>query len=380
MNKAELFLFDFVTKRKIIRTGIEIILFFAISFYYHSSNPAFMISTGVMSSIGLSMAFLTTLYSILSYSTMNRIRAYLMLPYKKSEVFFSFIFAQLFVLLLERMSFVIIVVALFVKMPVLNITYLIISAIVAVVLDTAILISMNKKQTFYLCCFVVLVAGLYTLLILSRNHVLNFWVLLCIFLIGTVCLLKANPKNLAVNREGKVRNNRLRQMNYFFIVLLREKSTLINTVFVFIFASVFMAMSKETPILSNMVWCIVAVNTPVSTMFSGDKYLSRHEKMLPQCSHLMYGIYGLFVMTYFAIANSFALLLFAAMGKLSIVVIVTGTVLVIFETVITLLLERKYPIRSWQTKQEVWKNPRKYILPIGVFTVAIIPYLLSLIK
>jgi ABC-type branched-subunit amino acid transport system permease subunit len=85
-------------------------------------------------------------------------------------------------------------------------------------------------------------------------------------------------------------------------------------------------------------------------MLSGDKALMRQEKMLPRHSRLMVGGYASFLSVYFAAVNAY---------------------------VISLYLERKFPIRQWQKKQEVWRNPRKYILPIIVCVVALAPYLLG---
>jgi hypothetical protein len=50
---------------------------------------------------------------------------------------------------------------------------------------------------------------------------------------------------------------------------------------------------------------------------------------------------------------------------------------VILETGISLFLERKHPIRVWQKKQEVWRNPRKYVLPLIVCVIALAPYLMG---
>ena len=375
MNKVKLFLYDFLTNRKIKQRIIAIIVFGGIALFVHSENPGWLLSGGAMASVGLSMAFLTTLYSLFSYATMERLRAYLMLPCKRSEVFFSFVFTQYLSLLLERMSFVFVIAMFFAKDALMLIAYLALSALITLILDTVILLSLNKKRMFITAIALVMIAAMYVLLIYSPNPIINFAVL-TVFLLGSVTFLaQFEPKHLAISREGKTKSSSLRYANYFFIISLREKSTLINTITVFIFAGGFAFIAKDNPVMLNIAWCIMAVNTPITTMFSGDKSLMRQEKMLPKRSRLMNGIYGVFIATYFTIANSYVALLFFLFGQLNLYVILTGIVLIILETAIVLLLERKYPIRSWQTKQEVWRNPRKYILPIVVFAITAIPLL-----
>ena len=47
--------------------------------------------------------------------------------------------------------------------------------------------------------------------------------------------------------------------------------------------------------------------------------------------------------------------------------ILLALLLVILETVLAIMLEKTYRVKGWQTKQELWKNPRKYILPFAIF-------------
>lgn len=255
------------------------------------------------------------------------------------------------------------------------IAYLALSALITLILDTVILLSLNKKRMFITVIALAMISTMYFLLLYSHNPIINFAVLTVLFLGSIAFLAQFEPKHLAIDREGKTKDSRLRYANYFFIVSLREKSALINTITVFIFAGGFAFIAKDNPVMLNIAWCIMAVNTPVTTMFSGDKSLMRQEKMLPKHSRLMNGIYGMFVATYFTIANGYVAFLFFLFGQFTLYVMLTGIVLIILETGIVLLLERKYPIRSWQTKQEVWRNPRKYILPIVVFVATAIPFL-----
>ena len=378
MNKAKLFLYDFITKKKIRKYAIALALFAAAAFYWRANNPGLMLGVAAMSNIGLSIAFMTTLYSIFTYSTTDRIKAYLMLPCKKSEVFFSFVFAQYFSLLLERLGFVIVAVTFFSREPAIIIAYLILSSLCAVLLDTVLLMALNQKRFVLAALALSLVARLCILLTYSRNALKNFAALAVMLLISSILMAGFDAKHLAINRESRVKNNPLRRMNYFFTVLVREKVVLINTASIFISAGVFAFMSTETPILQNLIWGVVAMNTPATTMFSGDKALIRQEKMLPRHSRLMSGVYASFLAVYFAAANAYVMGIHALLGQFSVITVLTGISFAVVETGISLYLERRFPIREWQKKQEVWRNPRKYILPAIVCAISLVPHLLNL--
>lgn len=375
MSKAQLFLYDFITKAKIKKYVIALILFGGAAFYWRENNPDWTLATAAMSNIGLSIAFMTTLYSIFTYSTMDRIKAYLMLPCKKSEIFFSFVFAQYFTLLLERMAFVVIVTVLFTKKPAVIIIYLLFSSLCTVVLDTVFMMGANQKKYFYSALALILTAGLYGLLGYSQHVLLNVLALALILLLSTALLGRFEAKHLAINRESGVKNSSLRRINYFLTVLLRERIVLVNTVSIFVFTGVFALISIDTPFLLHMLWGVAAMNTPATTMFSGDKALWRQEKMLPRHSRLMSGVYASFLCVYFAAVNLYVMLLFVLLRQFSIVTVLTALVFTVIETIVPLYLERQFPITVWQKKQEVWRNPRKYILPLIVCVLALAPYL-----
>jgi len=378
MNEMKLFLYDFVTNRRIKRYSVAIVLFFVASVCYRIINPSFYIEMTTMSGIGFSMAFLSTLYSIYSYSTLDKIKAYLMLPFKKLYVFFSFIFAQYFSLILERMSFALIFALFFTTSPILMISYLILGSLLAVILDTVIVMSRNNKKTLLVIFSLILIAISYTLVLHSQYYVANLLILMFFVFVGIILVSRFNPKHLAIRRESKAGNNSSRSsrnLNYFVSVMIREKTPLIQTAVLFLFAATFILTAKEETILMNAVWCIFSVNTPVTTMFSGDKALLRHEKMLPSQSRLMVGVYGKFLAAYFTIANLFVIFLFAVTGNFDVSILFLGFIFIVLETGIVLFFERKYPIRDWQKKQEVWRNPRKYILPIIIFIISLIPLL-----
>jgi hypothetical protein len=373
MNKAKLFYYDFITDKKSMKYIAAVVMFIAAALYFRINNPHWSLGTAAMSNIGLSIAFMTTMYSIFSYSTMDRIKAYLMLPCKKSEVFFSFVFAQYYTLLLERMSFVIVAAVLFTENPAVIIAYLLLSSLAAVMLDTVFMMALNRKGFITAAFCLLSVVSLYALLSFSRNVLLNLTALIAILSVAALLLATFQAKHLGIIRESKVRAGILRRANYFLVVLLREKMVLVNTAGIFVIAALFAFAARETPFLLNILWGIIAMNTPAATMFSADKALLRHEKMLPRRSHLMSGVYAFFLGSYFMAANAYVVLIFLAMGHFTVFVPILAVIFTVADTALSLYLERKYPIKNWQKKQEVWRSPRKYIVPVIVCVAAMSP-------
>jgi hypothetical protein len=342
-------------------------------------NPDWRLSASAMANIGLSISFLTTLYALFSYSTMDRIRAYLMLPFKKRDVFYSFVFAQYFTLLLERISFVLVAAALFTKTPFAIISHILLSSLVTVTLAVVLLMSVNRKRYAISVLSLLLIAVMYDIQAYSSGFFMNLAVLLGLLLVSILLLASFDAKHLIINRESKARAVAVSRMNYFFTTLMREKILLVNGLALFAVAGLFAFIARNTPFLLCTLWGAVAMNTPVTTMFSGDKALLRQEQLLPRHSGLMFNVYATFLGVYFGVANAYVILLFYILGRWSIFIALTGIVFTIIETCVALLLERKYPLTLWQKKQEFWRNPRKYILPIIVCGIALTPYLLGLL-
>jgi hypothetical protein len=277
------------------------------------------------------------------------------------------------------MSFVIVADLFFAENAAVIIAYLLLSSLVTVVLDTVFMMGLNRKQFVIAIFSLLLIASLYALLSFSRNTALNLAALLAMLLLAIVLMATFQAKHLGIIRESKVRGGMLRRSNYFFVVLMREKMVLVNTLGIFAIATCFAFVAQETPFLLNILWGVIAMNTPAATMFSGDKALLRHEKMLPSHSRLMNGVYAFFLGSYFAVANAYVVLIFLLLGHFTIFVPVTAIVFTVVDTVLSLYLERKHPIKTWQKKQEVWRNSRKYIVPATVCVVAMAPYLLGLV-
>ena len=165
--------------------------------------------------------------------------------------------------------------------------------------------------------------------------------------------------------------------NYFFKVLLNEKIYIINTLILLGMIVFLSIIQMDNFIVSSMVWTIGAVNTPVLTMLSSDPHLRRQAKMLSAKQQGIWSMYKRFVFIYFLLVNGFILALNIFFKNDNIVInICIFAVISVIEPIITFILEDKFVLTNWQTKQELWKHPRKYILPLIVFLGIIMAFIL----
>lgn len=156
---------------------------------------------------------------------------------------------------------------------------------------------------------------------------------------------------------------------------MTEKIYIVNTICIIAFLIVLCVISRKNPIMINLTWCIGSINTPFLTMVSGDKWIARHIDMLPVKQNNIYKQYSLFLAGYFILINIVIILSkYAILNRFMLNDIFLALLLVFLETALAGILERNYRIKGWQTKQELWKNPRKYILPLVVFIYVSIYY------
>lgn len=107
----------------------------------------------------------------------------------------------------------------------------------------------------------------------------------------------------------------------------------------------------------------MAVNSPLTTLVSGDRDLRVQLTMLgkPRGFFVQYGLVvgGYFALVNAAIVGCHLVLGTEHIGSL-ILLAVSATVL---EAVGVPLLEYRFPITRGRTQRDVWRHPRKYLIP-----------------
>lgn len=364
---TKVFLRDFITKDKLKWYGIAFILFGAFLYYFPLPQLPMERTAGVL---GIMVCFFPTMYTIYTYTAADNIRLYLTLPVKPQGVIFSFVLSLFIVTLIERIAFVALAIVFLLEYPIPVIVFLLFSGAATVLINVAVLLGANTKQLGVCFAGAVLLAGLVLTCAMVSGLTLQLALALLVGLLAALLLRRHDSLDLAIFRQSKQDKSHL--ANYFFRVLLTEKIYLTNTFMVVLFAVAFLFMFAEpgNPAMMSVAWCIAAVNTPATTMISGDKWLARQSDMLPDCYKSICGMYRRFLAIYFSTVNIIVLAAcFIRSGQFVPYIPIQFAAATLLEVHITVYLEKHRRITGWQTKQQLWRNLRKYILPVIVFIV-----------
>lgn len=369
MIKNNIFLRDFVTFKKIKNYVIYIFLFAIFTNIFFEDKHVFQISSLACSTIGIGIAFTSTAYVIYTYSTFENMKLYLTLPIGKWKLFFSYFFALWTCTVIQRISFVIVIIINFGSNVLLNSILLLLNSGAAILINIGILLSKNGKRKAMLFVNIFLLILLVLLGGLDLHFAYKYLFTVLIGICAVMTFFKSAITDLVITH--KLQNKFLTKgiTNYFLKVVLAEKIYLVNTACIVAFLFIFCLISKDNPLLFHLVWCIGAINTPFVTMISGDVWIARHIDMLPIKQNNIYRQYAYFLSIYFAAVNLIILLIKSVITKVSATDIFLSLLLAVLETITAVILEKRYRITKWQTKQELWKNPRKYILPLMIFAV-----------
>lgn len=375
---TKVFLKDFITRRRVIWSAVSVAMLALLLGILQTDR----FSSGAAANVlGIMICFFPTMYVIYSYAVFEHIRSYLALPVSSHKTILSFAVALFVDTLIERMALVAVAVLFLFENPLPVLALLPVSGFATVLINVVILLGINRRNPLTCAAGGLLFAALTASCIFGQNLLFQ---LSRAALAGLICIpfiLRHCSLDLSVMRSG-VKSARVGR-NYFFNVLLSEKMYLLNTVLVLVFAAVFLFLfvKTENPILGSFIWGIAAVNTPVGTMLSGDKALVRQADMLPGHHGSVMGMYRRFLIVYYLIVNVFVLALCVVhAGRIEPYMLIQFAVAAVAEIIGTLYLESKYRISGWQTKQQLWRSPRKYVVPAIVLALSCAIGLLTTLK
>ncbi len=368
MSEIKLFLRDFITPAKIKRYAGYVFVFAVFIQIFFQDQAVFRLSGSAGSMIGYGIAFTSAVYVTHTYPVFENIGFYLALPVKKWKMYGAYFAALWICTLLQRISFAVPVVVKFSTHVAENLLLLILNSGTAVLLSIGLLLAENSKKWGILIWNLVLAAALPAAGYLDLQSGYQAVLSVCIAAGAAASFRSMKITDLMIIHEPKKNRPGKCAANYFYRVAVTEKIYLANTACIIVFLIVLCMISRENQVMMNLVWCTGAVNTPFLTMISADLQTSRHIDMLPSKKNSIYKQYFIFLLSYFLLINSIILLAkYMIFQELIYRDVFLALLSAPFETALAGMLERKRRITGWQTKQELWKNPRKYVLPLAVF-------------
>ncbi len=172
-----------------------------------------------------------------------------------------------------------------------------------------------------------------------------------------------------VHRKGRTGNVFLYLARY----LTANKSYLVNTAGLWGIA-VFLPLlfgGVQGLDLLPFGFVILCLNTPLCTLLSGDPDLEQALRVLPGQPGRFCRQYGLFL---FAV-NGFAAAVYLCSwqlirGGIGLGDVGIAALFALLGAVLSVLLEWKIPIREWKTESDLWRHPRKYLVPLLLLLLA----------
>ena len=181
----------------------------------------------------------------------------------------------------------------------------------------------------------------------------------------TVVLLALPATGLLPTRGSAVMRGRAGS-NYFLRASLADRVVWINAVGLFAVATVFTVTSWEQGLRFPLAWALIAVNSPLTTMISGDPDLARQLTMLGRPA-LAWWHYAAAVAVFLGTFNVGVGVVYWLLGARDLPLL-AGLVVVVtaLEVLAVPALERHVPLRGLCTRRDAWRHPRKYLLPAAL--------------
>lgn len=352
----KVFLKDIFDKNSIIRSILtSVIMIFLAGFLLEGINTnqtsivQFFIIIGLTSSI---------YYFLDTYLKKDRILFYYSLPYANKSVN-SALFLALILDTVLRKVLPVFLLLLYLHFPT-NIYLLLISFVPVMILFC---MSLFLNDNAIKRTFIIVTGYLISIFAIFSNHILLILIInMLVIIIYGYFLFSKHTSYLETRtiRNGKYYRN----ANYFFKVMFSEKSYIINLVSILIFTFI-LSLNKQYIIFRPALFAIVAINTPIMTIFSTEIDLKNYDEMLPHVKTSLSKSYQSFLFIYFLLMNFYVSLLWSSGNIIEDVIICI--ILSLSEMLIASALEKYFPLKNKKTTIEVWRSPRKYLLPLLVF-------------
>ncbi|MDU2353414.1 MAG: hypothetical protein E7D92_02315 [Anaerococcus sp.] len=355
----KLFKKDLLDRQRIIKYLIYAVLVYALLDGYLKDKEDFEINSRFLLFISLALIG-SMFYYIRGYVGNDRILSYYALPASKKDVNLNFILAVIIDIIFSKLLLVYIASYLF-KAPFdiyIKLAFLTLVSLCLALASNA----LSLKRVHFILIGLASIASIY---IIIKFNLFYGGLATVLILILSVFLLK--DTYFSTNTNAKI--SKISMNNYFLKFSMAENIYIINTVCILLmvgFAIYFMPAPMGIVIAS----AVGAVNTPLLTMFSSSEGLRDYDKMFPNSEISLRTNYRKLLSIYFVLINLFISILAYNKINSSYLLVANMIIISIIEIFVSYWLEIKKAITNTKTQNEIWKHPRKYILPIIVFFIS----------
>lgn len=160
---------------------------------------------------------------------------------------------------------------------------------------------------------------------------------------------------------------------YFLRYLITNKNYLFNTAGLCVIAGVmpFILGQFEGVNVMPLGFAVLCLNTPICILLSCDPGLEQTVRTLPGQAKRFCTNYCSFIFSVNMAVNSVYLISWQ-IGKSSVnsTEIITALIIALQSAILSVLLEWFCPVRNWKIEDDLWRHPRKYIVPLIMFLIA----------
>lgn len=160
---------------------------------------------------------------------------------------------------------------------------------------------------------------------------------------------------------------------YLTRYLMANKSYLINTVGLCLIACFLPLLFGEFQGLNMFPigLALLCLNTPICTLLSCDPDLEQAIRVLPGQAGRFCRRYCLFIFIVNGIVAGIYLCSWQIIhGGIELTHVGTVLLFALQSAILSVILEWKHPIRGWKAESDLWRHPRKYLVPLGMLLIA----------
>ncbi len=176
---------------------------------------------------------------------------------------------------------------------------------------------------------------------------------------------------LLIRHTGKTGSVLLYLLRY----LLTNKNYFLNTAALCAVAAFLPALPGQFEGLSVMPsgFAILCLNTPICILLSCDPDLEQAVRVLPGQARRFCTRYCLFIFSVNAAVNSVYLISWQIQHNgVGCVEIMTALLFALQSAALSVLLEWLRPLRNWKIENDLWRHPRKYLVPLAMMLIAVL--------
>lgn len=303
----------------------------------------------------------------------NLIRRVTALPFNNYDFNVGLLCALLLHVLLKRASYFFALMVGLTRSDVLTLFVAFVVAVCASVISYNLLYFFANKKVKHLAAIPFLMVAI----LMANDGMICLVILLFGVATATLPLIGEDANGLCVDPQMRKRNFSSKRnsiiTSYPFMVPIKyttahffaNRTNIVNVVVLFAFLQFFalssssMGFNMAAPIAMAM----LSMNTPLLTTVSANKGMTKRLATLPSCS-AFFSSFGAGLFLFNLLYYSAFILLFSylsdSFSPLFVMICLSFPIQIAF---FASILERQFPLVTWSVEDELWRHPRKYVIP-----------------